>query len=347
MQAVVKDKPVPGSLAVVDVNKPKLEKDCLIAKVDAVGICGTDLHICNWETNYQNRIGDRLPVVIGHEFCGVITEMDGESNDFKVGDRIVAAPGISCGECYYCNTGAEEICSNRKCTGIELDGAMAEYVQIKKKNCFYIPPEFPVDIAATLEPMSIAYNAFAKAGRMMGQNVVVIGPGAIGYFVCLFAYLSGASSISIMGLPKDEERLRIFSANIPGIKIYTDNGKEFMANNYLADTVFELSGVAAGINVALACTKKRAQIIEIGIPSRTTDINLVDLVRKELVLKGTHAMSLKLWREMVSLMVSLPDEMLQRFAAAVTHKYPLQDVEEAFAAARELKGLKVLLYPGK
>lgn len=346
MLAVLKEKPENESLAVKEVPEPKLKPGCLIAKVDACGICGTDVHIYKFEGDYPKRLGSRLPMVMGHEFTGVITAIDEETEDLKVGTRIVASPGVACGQCYYCKTGAREICENRLCTGIETEGAMAEYVLMQKENCFAMPLDFPVDVAATIEPMSIAYNALDKAGSLLGKDVVVIGPGTIGYFACLFAHLAGAANISIIGLPQDEERLQIAQSQISNINIYTDGGSSFKPLDGVgADVVFEVSGSAGGLNSAVALAKKRAVIVEIGIPSKQLNFDALKLVRNELVLRGTHAMSHKLWMELVNLLASLPESTLGKFQAAVTHKFSITEAKQAFSVAAKFEGLKVLIFP--
>jgi len=346
MLAVLKDKPLSKRLIVKDVEKPCLKPGYLIAKVDAAGICGTDVHIYNWEVGYHKRLQNSMPVIMGHEFTGVIEEMDGESNILKVGDRIVAIPGISCGECYYCRSGSSEICLNRQGSGLERNGAMAEYILMKKENCFPLPRNFPIDVAAAIEPMSIAYNAIAKVGALLGKNVVIIGPGAIGYFACLFANLAGTSSISVLGLPQDQMRLDIFRKNIPEINIFTDKEEILgMRNGLGVDVVLEISGSNGGLSTAIELAKKRATIVLVGIPSRPLTIDGITIVRNELRLLGTHAMPPKLWLEIIGLLLSLDVDDLNRFAAAITHKYPIINAKTAFKIAEECKGLKVLLLP--
>ena len=348
MLAVLKESPKNESLSVRDVPKPELKSGCLIAKVDACGICGTDVHIFKFEGDYPVRLGSRLPMVMGHEFTGVITEIDGETDDLKVGTKIVASPGVACGSCYYCKIGAKEICQNRLCTGIETEGAMAEYVVIQKENCFAIPQDFPTGVAAAIEPMSIAYNALDKAGSLLAKDVVVIGPGTIGYFACLFACLAGAANISIIGLPQDEERLRVFKSQIPKINAYTDGGASFLPLDKMgADVIFEVSGSSGGLNSAMALAKKRAVIVEIGIPSAKLNVDLLKVVRNELVLRGTHAMSVRLWMQLVNLLVSLPEEVLNKFKAAITHVFPITEAEKAFDVAKKFEGMKVLILPQK
>jgi len=346
MLAVLKDKPFSKSIIVKDVKKPCLKPGYLIAKVDAAGICGTDVHIYNWEVGYRKRLQNSMPVIMGHEFTGVIEEMDGESSLLKIGDRIVAIPGISCGECYYCRSGSSEICLNRQGSGLERNGAMAEYILMKKENCFFFFCDFQIDVAATIEPMSIAYNAIAKAGSLLGKNVAIIGPGAIGYFACLFANLAGTSSVSILGLSQDQLRLDIFRKNIPGINIFTDKEEILGIRNGLGvDVILEISGSNGGLNTAIELAKKRAAIILVGIPSQPMTIDAITMVRNEYRLLGTHAMPPRLWLELIGLLSSLSIDDLNRFAAAVTHKYPIINAKTAFKTAEECKGLKVLLLP--
>ncbi|MEW5804484.1 MAG: alcohol dehydrogenase catalytic domain-containing protein [bacterium] len=350
MLAVLKTDPIPKEIAVKDVEKPKLKTGHAVARVDAVGICGTDIHIYNWEVGYQKRLGDRLPIILGHEFTGTIEEMDGTSDEISVGDRIVVIPAGGCGNCYYCHNGSREICLNRKPIGLEYPGAMAKHVLIDKNQCFVLPKDFSVALGATIEPMSVAYNALFKAGSLLGKNVVIIGPGAIGYYASMFAYLAGAVDISISGLPQDAPRLKIFKNNIPGINIFTntedllDHTSE-VSNGVGADVILEISGSGGGLSNAISLAKKRAIIVLIGIASKPLTADFITLVRNEIRMSGTHVLPPKLWRELIKLLISLDDVNKARFEAAITHKFPIDRIEEAFKTVEDCVGMKVLIYP--
>lgn len=350
MLAVLKTKPISKEITVKDVEKPKLKPGHLIARVDAVGICGTDVHIYKWEPGYQKRLEDYLPVTLGHEFTGIIEEMDGTSEELAVNDRIVVMPAVGCGTCYYCRNGSREICLNRKPIGLEYPGAMAKYVLVNKEQCFVLPKDFPVDLGAIIEPISVAYNAVHKAGSLLGKNVVIIGPGAIGYYASMFAYLAGAADISISGLPQDASRLKIFETNIPAINIFTDTEAlvqhiRGISNGLGADIVLEISGSGAGLSNAIALSKKRAVIVLVGIASKLLTVDSITLVRNEIIMKGTHCLPPKLWRELIKLLSSLDSVDKERFEASITHKFQISQAPEAFKIVDECIGMKVLIHP--
>ena len=352
MLAVMKTKPVAKELEVREVAEPTLTPGHALAKVDAVGICGTDVHIYNWELGYRTRLGDRLPVTMGHEFTGTLVDMDGESPDFKVGDRVVAIPAVGCGECYYCKNGNREICLNRKPIGLEYPGAMANYVLLDKNQIFRLPSDFPITLGAAIEPMTVAYNAVFKAGSLLGKTVVIIGPGAIGYFAAVFAYLAGATDISISGLPNDEPRFEVFRRCLPSVHIFTDGEalKQHVmeiSNGIGVDVVLEISGSGGGLSSAIDLTKKRAALVMVGIASKPLTVDAISIVRKELRLFGTHVLPPKLWREMIALIYSLDQQSKDLLEAAITHRFPLSKAEEAFKTVESCTGLKVLLDPNK
>ncbi|MCX5819792.1 MAG: alcohol dehydrogenase catalytic domain-containing protein [Deltaproteobacteria bacterium] len=350
MLAVIKTNPIPKEMSVKNVEKPKLKTGHAIVKVDAVGICGTDVHIYNWEIGYQKRLEERLPVTLGHEFTGIIEEMDGISEEIAVGDRVVAIPAVGCGTCYYCRNGSREICLNRKPIGLEYPGAMAEYVLVDKNQCFVLPKDFPVTLGAAIEPMSVAYNAVFKAGSLLGKNVVVIGPGAIGYYASMFAYLAGAADISISGLPQDASRLIIFKNNIPGINIFTDtkallHHTSEISNGVGVDVILEISGSGGGLSSAISLAKKRAIIVLVGIASKPLTIDSIALVRNEIRMSGTHVLPPKLWGELINLLISLDDVDKARFEESITHKFPISEAEKAFKIVEDCLGMKVLIHP--
>ena len=350
MLAVLKTEPIPKEITVKNVEKPKIKPGHAIVRVDAVGICGTDIHIYNWKTGYHKRLGDRLPVTLGHEFTGIIEEMDGTSDEIAVGDRIVAIPAVGCGTCYYCRNGNREICLNRKPIGLEYQGAMAEYVLVDKNQCFFLPKDFPVTLGAAIEPMSVAYNAVFKSGSLLGKHVVVIGPGAIGYYASLFSYMAGATDISVSGLPQDESRLKIFEKNIPGINIFTDTGALLQHSKRISkgvgvDVILEISGSEGGLSCAISLAKKRAIIVLVGIASKPLTIDSIALVRNEIRIFGTHVLPPKLWRELINLLISLDDFDKDRFEAAITHKFPINQAEKAFKTVEDCVGMKVLIHP--
>lgn len=170
MQAVLKDIPKANRILIKEVDPPKLPSGCLLIKVEAVGICGSDLHAYHWTDDYQKRYSGSLPVILGHEFTGTVESVGEGAEGFTIGQRIVARPGKSCNRCYCCVEGNDGICQNRRIMGVHFDGAMAGYVSVQATNCYALPERCSPVLGAIFEPINVAYNAVRRAGPILGKE---------------------------------------------------------------------------------------------------------------------------------------------------------------------------------
>ncbi len=351
MLAVVKETPIENSISLLDVPLPDAQDGWLIVKVEYAGLCGSDLHTYAWTPDYQQRFKGLLPAVIGHEYTGTVHTAGPGVDNLPIGTRVVSRTPTSCGRCLPCLSGQEAICDHRQLLGVHYSGAMAEYVAVPAINCHALPGDYSAKLAALSEPISISFGAVHKTGSLLGKNVVIIGPGPIGYFIALLARLSGAAGIFLLGLPSDEERFAIFKSALPNIKIFREfeellkQVKTSADRTAGVDVVFEASGAKSGPRMALQLLRKQGTMIQVGIFAKPPEVDLNTIVRNELIIKGTPAIPERLWRRALSLLTSLPTGEQAKFEAAITDIYSLQDSCQAFEKAIDKQGMKILLEP--
>src|SRR5246127_2256567 len=191
MLAVVKPNPAPGA-EIRQVKGPEIGLSDVLVKVDVASVCGTDLHIYNWDPWAQNRI--HPPLIPGHEFCGHVAAVGKEVTTVQEGDFVSAEMHVACGKCLQCRTGEAHICQNVKIIGVDADGAFAEYVVIPESNIWKLDPTIPHEYASILDPLGNAVHT-VLAGEIAAKTVAITGCGPIGLFAIAVARAVGATSV--------------------------------------------------------------------------------------------------------------------------------------------------------
>src|ERR1700756_1358531 len=191
MLAVVKPNPAPGA-EIRQVKVPEIGLSDVLVKVDVASVCGTDLHIYNWDPWAQNRI--HPPLIPGHEFCGHVAAVGKEVTTVKEGDFVSAEMHVACGKCLQCRTGEAHICQNVKIIGVDADGAFAEYVVIPESNIWKLDPAIPQEYASILDPLGNAVHT-VLAGEIAAKTVAITGTGPIGLFSIAVAQACGATQV--------------------------------------------------------------------------------------------------------------------------------------------------------
>src|SRR5579871_5265086 len=203
MQAIVKPQAAPGS-ELRQVPLPEIGPSDVLVKVKVASICGTDLHIYDWDSWAQKRI--HPPLVPGHEFCGTVAAVGREVTSVKEGDFVSAEMHVNCGKCLQCRTGEAHICQHVKIIGVDADGAFAEYVVIPESNIWKLDPSIPQEYASILDPLGNAVHT-VLAGEIAAKSVAVTGCGPIGLFSIAVAQAVGATSV--FAIEVNEHRARI------------------------------------------------------------------------------------------------------------------------------------------
>ena len=227
-------------LEVREVDVPEITEEEALIRVKFAGICGTDIHIF---AGKHPRV--KAPLIMGHEFSGEIAKIETKRRkDFKKGNRVVAEPLISCGECFACKSGFAHVCQKLGLYGIDKDGAFAQYVKIPVDKLFKIPLNINFDVAALIEPIAVAVHAVRTSSLKMGDIVCVQGGGPIGLLTALVAKLSGSANVIIC----EKQPFRIKLAKGFGLQVIDVNDKDPVAEILKltrgrgADVVFEAAG---------------------------------------------------------------------------------------------------------
>jgi L-iditol 2-dehydrogenase len=341
MKAVVKTRGGEGNVELKDWPEPSPAPDEIKLKIGTAGICGTDLHIIkgSWPC--------RVPVVIGHEFCGTIVEVGSQVRTFKPGDRVLGSnPARTCGTCYHCRAGNPFMCSARISAGYMIDGAFAEYFCIAAERCHLLPDEVTFRQAALGEPLAVAVRAAIEQTTVRPSDVVLVsGPGCVGLLTMQLAKLAGARVI-VAGIDKDERRLtcakrlgadRVVNASqeelLKAVSEYTDGEG--------ADLVYECAGVAASIALCLDAVKKEGTLAALGILSGPMQTLFSQITLKELRVVGSYGYVWNSWRTAIHL---LRDRKVKT-EELISHEFPLSRFEEAFRTAQDGSAVKVVFNP--
>ena len=337
MKAVVKSRPEPG-VEVKDVPIPKVADDEVLIKVKAAAICGSDLGIYNYTPAYS---GMRLPVVMGHEFAGEIVETGTLVEGYTVGDRVLSESVKACGECGFCREGRSNLCDGSTLFGIHTDGGFAEYVAVPYKLLHRIPPGMSYEEAALIEPLSNAVHFVNDITPFQsGDLVVVQGCGPIGLFSAQLFRLGGAKVI-ISGLGVDGVRLGIAeklgfeTVNIDKVDL-AEHVMELTGGKG-ADVAFVAVGAPPAVKQAMSLVKKRGAITVVGIFGSDVPVDMTWLVRRELTVRGAYDAKPTNFPSSISLI----SEGKVNVRNVLTHRFSLDDAEEAFSVALDRTGGKV------
>ncbi len=337
----MKTKPEQG-IEVLDIPKPVVEPDEVLIKVKAAAICGSDLGIYKYTSAYSKMT---LPVVMGHEFSGEITELGSEVLGFQEGDRVLAESVKACGECVYCKEGRSNLCEKSTLFGIHTAGGFAEYISVPYKLLHRIPDNMSYEDAALVEPLSNALH-FVKDITPFRVNdfVVVQGCGPIGLFSAQIFKLGGARVI-MTGLSADKVRFEIAEKlGIETVNIQEENLEEIVmqrTDGAGADIAFVAVGAPPAVKQATQIVKKRGRITVVGIFGSEVPIDMTWLVRRELEIKGAYDAKPVNFPESIELI----SKGLIDVNSVLTHRFKLDEAEEAFKVALNMTGGKIQFHP--
>lgn len=343
MQAVVKAVEGPG-IALQRVPVPDPGSEEVLVRVKAAAICGTDLHIAQWNA-WAQQAGIRLPLVMGHEFCGEVVGLGSLARGLKSGDYVAGETHLPCGECYQCRNGLQHICKHLTLFGIHRDGCFAEYATIPALCARKIPTAIPPRIGAILEPLGTSLRAVLELD-VAGETVAVVGCGPIGLLAIAAAKAAGAFQIVATDIRADRLALaRRLGADVTLDPARTDVVAEVLAltQGVGVDAFVDASGSEKAIQSAFRCLRKGGKCALIGLPSTPVSLNMgVDVVFKEARILGIHGrLMYATWTHMENMLSS------GRLTVdpVVTHEMPLADCAKGMALLEEGKGGKVILVP--
>ncbi|MDR2643293.1 MAG: alcohol dehydrogenase catalytic domain-containing protein [Planctomycetaceae bacterium] len=348
MQAIVYY--APGDIRVEDLPKPEMKEGELLVHVDACAVCGTDL-----KSKHHGNPRIKAPLVMGHEFTGIIEAVSPSAKgNWKVGERVVMATSISCGECFYCHAGYRNLCSQLAPMGFSYPGGMAEYVTIpalalQGGHVVKVPPAVEPQFAALAEPTSCAVNAVSQCNIKQGDSVLIMGAGPMGLLNAVVAKAFGAGKLFISEL----NELRRNQAEQFGIDFLIDPAKEDLAEiikyetgGVKVDVVIVAAPAAKPQEDALSLVRKQGTVVlfaslPVGKSNLTIDSRLLHY--GELHLIGSSDSTPEHVKKAVELIANkkIPVEKI------ASHLLPLDQIEKAFELMQSGEALRVVLIPPK
>ena len=338
MKALVKAKAEKG-LWLQDVPKPVIRDHEVLIKIKKTAICGTDIHIYQWDEWAQKTIP--VPMHVGHEFVGEITELGKNVQGHFVGERVSGEGHIVCGHCRNCKAGHRHLCINTKGIGVNLPGCFAEYLAMPAENVFPLPEEVSDDEAAILDPLGNAVHT-ALSFDLIGEDVLITGAGPIGIMAGAIANHVGARHVVIT----DVNEYRMDLARKLGIKTVVDSRKEKLPDVMKKlgmtegfDVGLEMSGNAMAFNDMIGNVKMGAKLALLGILPPNTTIPWSNVIFKALTLKCIYGREIfETWYKMCAMLTSGLD-----IKPVITHRFPAKDFKEGFEIMSSGKSGKIIL----
>jgi len=338
MHALVKREAAPG-LWLEEMPVPEIGINDVLIRVDRTGICGTDLHIYNWDAWARKTIP--VPMVVGHEFAGEIVAVGSNVSDFFAGDFVSGEGHVVCGRCRNCLAGRRHLCKSTFGVGVNRPGAFAEYLALPQTNVWHQEPGIDPDVAAIFDPLGNAVHT-ALSFDLLGEDVLITGAGPIGIMAVAVAKHAGARYIVIT----DMNPYRLALAGQLGATVALDvrsgDLREVMADLGMKegfDVGLEMSGAPAALREMLEAMCHGGKIAMLGIPSEPIAIDWNTVVFNMLTIKGIYGREMyETWYKMTVMIQSGLD-----VSPVITHRFHFTDYEKGFAAMKSGESGKVIL----
>lgn len=327
-----------------EVPKPGYQSDEALIRIKAVGVCGTDYHM------WTGGVATEIPIIPGHEFCGVVEEIGAGVVSVKPGDKVVSRLNIGvCGTCRPCLTGSPHLCIHRQCPGFKREGAYAEYISIDAKQLISLGENVSFEEGAVVEPMAIVAHALLERTKVEPEDVVVVfGPGPIGLIAAQMAGIYGASKVIVAGTNVDEAKRMPLAGKFGAHLLLNAQAQDVeeeimkMTGGKGADLVVEASGSEAAINMGLKILRRQGRMCVLGLPSKSQcSVAWLTAAEKSLNLIFSYSSSPWSW--------NLATSMLNRGAidakSLITHKYPLCEYREMFEKIKQGDVVKGIFLP--
>jgi len=338
MKALVKSKPERG-IWLEDIDTPKPGHNDVLIKVGRTAICGTDIHIYQWDAWASKTIP--VPIAIGHEFSGKIVEYGSEVKGFDVGDRVSAEGHITCGVCRNCRAGRRHLCIHTAGVGVNRPGAFAEYISVPAFNVFKLPDAITDDMASILDPLGNATHT-ALSFDLVGEDVLITGAGPIGIMAVAIARYAGARHIVITDINDYRLRLAKKMGATVALNVTADSLDDTMNELGMEegfDVGMEMSGNPSAFRDMLRTLHHGGRVALLGIPPEETAIDWSKVIFKGLLLKGIYGREMfETWYKMSSMLQSGLD-----ISPVITHHFEMNDYEEAFQLMESGQSGKVIL----
>lgn len=338
MRALVKTAPGPG-LELIDVPEPEVGINDVLVAVHLTGICGTDLHVRDWDAWAAGAV--TVPQVLGHEFVGEVVEVGANVTGFVPGDRVSGEGHLVCGRCRNCMAGRRHLCAATESIGVTRPGAFADLIALPMTNLWRHEPEVPDEVAAIFDPFGNAVHA-ALAFKVLGEDVLITGAGPIGLMAAAVVRHAGARHVVITDVnPHRLERAASFGVTraVDPRHEELDAVQRALGMQEGFDVALEMSGSPSALQDALANLAHGGNLALLGIPTEPIAIDWTRVIFDMLTLHGIYGRRMyETWYAMTVMLQSGLD-----VAGVITHRFPAAEHEQAFAVAASGQAGKVLL----
>jgi L-iditol 2-dehydrogenase len=343
MWAVVKTKPGIGNVEYARVPEPACGPGQVKIEVSFTGICGTDIHV------FHDRFRNYPPVILGHEFTGVVAETGAGVTCVRPGERVVVLPSsaVVCGSCEYCRQGYYMFCPQRRGMGHGINGSMTRYAVVRADMVYPLPEEVSMEEGALTEPFAAAVQAVEELTHVdVGDTVLLTGPGPIG-LLCLLLLARHGCRVIVTGMSSDCARLAL--AQTLGASLTLHGSPEEIEQTALRETcgrgvdvAFECSGSPQAAGTCLRSLRKLGRYVQVGIMGQDISLPFDLVLYKQIQLFGSVGHSLKTWERVMRILRQREISLLP----LISHKLPLQEWRHAFDLSEKKQSCKVLLcYP--
>jgi len=339
MKAVAKTKREAG-IEVIETRPDPISDDGVQLSMRSASICGSDLGFYKFTAAFQSFA--KIPVIMGHEFAGEVKQIGKNVRGFAPGDRVVSESVIYCGSCRYCRSGMTNICKNFTVFGMQRNGGFSEEVSVYPNLLHRVPDAVSFQEAGIVEPLTVAINGTEQIPEIgVGKSAIVVGPGPIGLLSAEVLRLRGVTDITVMGLSVDRSRLELAAKlGFRAMDWEKENPRESLmsvTDGYGADIIVVTSASSQGLKSALPLVAKGGQVVLVGIIPEEVSLPVADLVRRQVAVLGSYGSRWEHYEQAIAVLA----QHKVRAESIITHKFALDEADEAFEAAMSKVGCKV------
>ena len=338
MRALVKAASEPG-FELREVPRPSIRDNEVLIRVRRAGVCGTDVHLYDWDAWAQGRC--HPPFTVGHEFAGDVVQVGHLVTDVREGDRVTAEGHIVCGRCHLCRTGNAHVCPNTCIIGVDRDGCFADYIAMPATNVWPLDEAISYEIGGIHDPMGNAFHTALTNTEVPGSTVLVTGCGPIGIFAVGICRAAGASRIIASDVnPTRLALARAMGAHDAVTPQEAEAAVRAATGSLGMDVVLEMSGVPSAIHQAFALVRDGGRVQMLGIPAKPMEIDFAtEIIFKGLTVYGVVGRRMyETWIQMTQFLRSGQFDP----TPVITHRFPLERYEDAIAAIKSGSAGKVV-----
>lgn len=343
MKALVKMSRGDGNVELRDVSVPEPGLGQVRIKVMAAGICGSDLHVYHDTIKFHMK----TPVIMGHEFCGIIDKLGPDVEDWKEGERVTCETTVfSCGKCLQCHLGNDNMCRERRVLGFFYDGCFAEYIVVYAARLHRLPENIDFVTGATCEPLACCVHGLTEIIDIKPSNLVLIaGPGTIGLMALQVAKAQGAYAI-VAGTTADAERMEIAKKLRADETLFVEEGNvgdrvAELTGGEGVDIFVECSGHPAAARMGLDLVRRKGTYLQMGIFDEPFEVDFAQIVYKELNVAGSLGQKWSAWERAVAML----GQGLLNPTPIITHRLGLDEWKKGFELFESKKGVKIVFLP--